>query len=100
MLTRVAATSTVCALAVLLASCTHRLRLEMPRDMPMKLEISSTPQGEDLRRSKVLPPNSPEHHHLQEWLARNQRGWSRPMATDPSTGIYVTVGSLRLQFSG
>ena len=80
-------------------SLSHTLHLEIPNGTPVELELI-TFDGTTVVESKdvTLQPDAPEYRRLQEWLARNQRGWSQSLATNPAGGIVVRAGKLSLQF--
>jgi hypothetical protein len=88
-----------CIVALSFGACARTLRLELPRDTPIELKWFVEKGVEAQPHTKSLPPNSPEHQRLQEWLAHNQRGWSQSLATNPISGVFVTAGEVRLQFT-
>jgi len=81
------------------SACSHTLHLEIPSGTPVELELI-TFDGTTVVESQdvTLQPDAPEYRRLQEWLARNQRGWSQSLATNPAGGVVVHAGKLSLQF--
>ena len=88
------------ALLMSVSACSRTLHLEIPSGMPVQLVTFHENPGTTVVESKEvsLPPDAPEYRRLQEWLARNQRGWSQSLATNPAGGIVVHAGNLSLQF--
>jgi hypothetical protein len=88
-------------LLVVLAGCGGRkLYLQLPSGVPVRLIVfheNSTTTIVDSKET-MLPPETTEYRHLQEWLAQNQDGWSQSVAAAPGRGIAVRAGDLRLEF--
>jgi len=52
-------------------------------------------------RSTTLRPGTSSYRKLADWLAKNQSGWKRYIATPPAQGWVVSVArNYRLQFLG
>jgi hypothetical protein len=100
MLRRIAITVAACAVVVSLSACARTLSLHLPADTPIELKTFIVTGVEAQPRTKLLQPNSPDYRRVEEWLAHNQRGWSQSLATNPISGVFVTAGDVRLQFTG
>jgi hypothetical protein len=89
-------------LVAFLCACSRTLHLELPNGTPIQLVTDHENPGTTMVESKevLLPPDTAEYRRLQEWLARNQTGWSQSLATNPGGGIVVHAGKLSLQFVG
>jgi len=88
------------ALLIAFSACNRTLHLEIPSGTPIQLVTFHENPGTTVVSSNevALQPDAPEYRRLQEWLARNQRGWSQSLATNPAAGIVVHAGKLSLQF--
>jgi hypothetical protein len=100
MLSRITITATSCVIALSLGACARTLRLELPAGTPIELKKFIETGVEARPYTKSFQPSSAEYRGLQDWLARNQAGWSQSLATNPISGVFVTAGDLRLQFTG
>ncbi len=100
MLRRIAIVAVGCAVIISLGACARTLRLQLPADAPIELKTFVVSGVEAQPRSKLLQPSSPEYRRFQDWLARNQHGWSQSLATNPISGVFITAGDFRLQFTG
>jgi hypothetical protein len=99
-LKRIAITAAACVVAFSFGACTKTLRLELPPDTPIELKRFIEVGVEAQPHTKSFQPSSSEYQRLQEWLAHNQRGWAQSLATNPISGVFVTAGDVRLQFTG
>jgi hypothetical protein len=97
-----AALSTCVALAALTACEFHRtLDIRLPQNTPVEVAIWQEDPVTGLMQQKtaLLQPNAPDYHHLEQWLAMNQKGWRKlPFEKGPPYGIFVTSGDLRFHF--
>ena len=84
----------VIAVMLLLTACSSRLSLALPSGAPVHVVTPSSSY------ERLLQPTGEDYGHLQDWLAKNQSGWSQVYATNPNGGIFVSCGSFRLQFIG
>jgi hypothetical protein len=75
---------------VLLTGCSRTVRLALPANRPVHVIADSHEQ--------IIAPSDSRYRELQQWLAKNQKGWSPVFATNPSGGVLVTAGDLWLQF--
>ena len=88
------------ALVAFLCACSRTLHLELSNGIPVKLITSYEDSETGIVRSRevLLQPDTSEYRLLQQWLTRNQHGWSQSIATNPNGGIIVHAGDLSLQF--
>jgi hypothetical protein len=61
---------------------------------------NATVSVRDGATSQQIQARTPAHQELQSSVARNQVGWSRYYATNPSGGVLTSDGSVTLQFVG
>jgi len=74
----------------LFAGCSHTVHLALPTGTYVRVITDS--------REQMIAPSDARYQELQQWLARNQKGWSPVFATNPSGGVLVRAGDLWLQF--
>ncbi len=72
------------------SGCSHTVHLALPAGTSVRVSVGSLEQ--------TIAPSDARYRELEQWLARNQKGWSPVFATNPSSGILVTAGDLWLQF--
>ncbi|QNN69455.1 hypothetical protein [Thermomonas carbonis] len=77
---------------LILAACSARLELSLSPDTPVSVRDSTSVHE--------IQPGTPDHQALQNWISRNQTGWSKHYATPPSGGILVSDGNIALRFFG
>jgi hypothetical protein len=78
------------AVGAVLPGCSHTLHLALPADTSIRVVAGSDEQ--------TIAPSDARYRELQQWLARNQKGWSPVFATNPGGGVLVSAGDLWLQF--
>ena len=97
MLSRIASAAGIVAVLAL-ASCSRTLALRIPADTPLELK-TFVATGVDARpRTRTLQPKAPDYQRLQEWLGRNQSGWSQSFSTTPGQGVIVHAPGITLHF--
>ena len=97
MLSRIAVAVGVVAVLAL-ASCSRTLALRLPADTPLELKTFVVTGVEAHPRTKTLQPQASEYQRLQEWLVRNQSGWSQSFSTTPIQGVIVHAPGITLHF--
>ena len=77
---------------LLLAACSTRLELAVAPNTQISVR--------DGTKAQHIQPGTPAYQELENWMARNQTGWSKYYATTPAGGIFVSDGNMTLQFVG
>ena len=76
-----------------LSGCVHRIPLVLDKEKPVEVYALAT------HSKRALRPGTDAHQKLADWLATNQSGWDRYLATPPGDGLIVEIpGNRRLQF--
>ena len=80
-------------LLLTLSGCVHRIPLVLDKEKPVEVNALATHSKSTLR------PGTDAYQKLADWLAKNQSGWDRYLATPPGDGLIVEIpGNHRLQF--
>jgi hypothetical protein len=88
-------------LIALLSACSRTVNISLPPGVPVRLvTLHYNPtNGMTEPKEVLLQPDSADYRRLQEWIAKNQKGWSQSYATNPSSGVFVHSGDVHLQFT-
>jgi hypothetical protein len=83
------------ALLVICSACAQRVSFVLSSEAAATVYYLNTAKSQ-----RTLLPTSDAHRKLREWIAANQDGWEKYLATPPAQGIIVRAQELNLQFIG
>ena len=86
------------AVVLLLSACSHTVQIPVPSSSPLELVTwhHNDATGLEEPAKVLLQSSAPQYRQLQDWIRRNQTGWSRSLAPSTDRGVFVHSDALHL----